>query len=114
MRNAGKDAIERFQKFKEAPATESPIDRLRRRGENAIARGQNLEGIANAAAPLYATLSEEQKHRLPVLVRAIMPHFMHHHLAMMGGHDEHSGWQQGESDEHEGFAPEDSEQQSPQ
>jgi zinc resistance-associated protein len=109
IRKAGKDAIERFQKFKEGRATESLIDRLRRRGENAVARGQNLEAIANASAPLYATLSEDQKHRLPVLMRMLRPHFFHHRFAMMGDHREHWGWQRGDQEEHEGFAPEEGE-----
>lgn len=107
IRNAGKDAIERLRKFKEEPASENLIDRLRRRGENAVARGQNLESIANAAAPLYAALSEEQKHRLPVLMRLLRPHFFHHRFAMMGDHHEHWGRQRGDWDEHEGFAPKD-------
>ena len=84
----------------------SLVDRLRRRGENAVARGQNLEAIADAAAPLYATLSEDQKHRLPVLMHGLMPHFFHRHFAMMGDGQEHWG-RRGGWDEPEGFAPED-------
>lgn len=83
IRNAGQDAIERFQKSKEARAAENLIDRLRRRGEDLAARGQNLTAIANAAAPLYATLTEDQKRRLPVLMRALRPPFLDHHFAMM-------------------------------
>jgi zinc resistance-associated protein len=84
IRKAGNDAIERFQKFKEQRATENFIDRLRQRGENAVARGQDMEAIAKAAEPLYASLSEDQKHRLPVLMHMLRPHF--HRFAMMGEH----------------------------
>jgi zinc resistance-associated protein len=96
VRTAANNAMARHQKFKDAPAPASLIDRLRRRGENAVARGQNLEAIADAAAPLYATLSDDQKHRLPVLMHGLRPHFFHRHFAMMGDGQEHwgrhSGW----------------------
>jgi zinc resistance-associated protein len=90
IRKAGKDAIERFQKFKEERATENFIDRLRQRGENAVARGQDMEAIAKVAEPLYASLSEDQKHRLPVLMHMLRPHF-HHRFAMMGERGEQWG-----------------------
>ena len=104
LRAAAKSAMDRHQKFKDAPAPASLVDRLRRRGENAVARGQSLEALADAAAPLYATLSEDQKHRLPVLMQAFRPHFHHRRFAMMdGGHDQW-GWR-GDLDEPEGFSP---------
>jgi zinc resistance-associated protein len=85
--------------FKNEPADGNLIDRIRRRGENAVARGQNLEAIADATAPLYATLSEEQKHRLPVLMHGLRPHFLHHHFAMMGGNRENWRGKWDEQDE---------------
>jgi zinc resistance-associated protein len=100
VRAAAKSTMDRYQKFKDAPAPASFVDRLRRRGENAVARGQNLEAIADAAAPLYAILSEDQKHRLPVLMRGLRPHYFHRHLAMMDDGMEHWG-------QRRGFAPED-------
>jgi zinc resistance-associated protein len=112
VRAAAKGAMDRHQKFKDTPAPASIVDRLRRRGENAVARGQNLEAIADAAAPLYATLSEDQKHRLPVLMHGLRPHFSHHHFAMMGDGQEQwrrrGGW-----DEPQGFAPEDGDRSRP-
>ncbi|MGH6936740.1 MAG: Spy/CpxP family protein refolding chaperone [Methylocella sp.] len=107
VRAAANDAMARHQKFKDDPAPASLIDRLRRRGENAVAHGQNLEAIADAAAPLYATLSEEQKHRLPVLMRGLRPHIFQRHFAMMGDGMEHWG-------QRRGFAPEDGGRQSPE
>ncbi|HEY4846845.1 MAG TPA: Spy/CpxP family protein refolding chaperone [Methylocella sp.] len=105
VRAAANNAMARRQKFKDAPTPASLVDRLRRRGENAVARGQNLEAIADAAAPLYATLSEDQKRRLPVLMHGVMPHFFHRHFAMMGDGQDHWG-RRGGWDEPEGFAPE--------
>jgi zinc resistance-associated protein len=85
LRTAAKGAMERHQKFKSERAGENLIDRIRQRGENAVAHGHDLATVADAAAPLYGTLSEEQKHRLPVLMHILRPHFFHRHFAMMGG-----------------------------
>jgi zinc resistance-associated protein len=112
LRTAGKNAMDRYRKFKDTPAPASLVDRLRRRGENAVARGQNLEAVADAAAPLYATLSDDQKHRLPVLLQAFRPHFFQPRFAMMGGGQEHWG-RRGGWDEPEGFAPEDGDRSRP-
>jgi len=106
VRTAAKNALDRHQKFQSEPRPESLIDRLRQRGENAVARGEILQAIANAAAPLYATLSEDQKHRLPVLLHGLKPHFFNRHFAMMDGGHEHLGSRHGGGpDELEGFAP---------
>jgi hypothetical protein len=113
LRTAANDAMARRQKFKDAPAPATFVDRLRRRGETAVARGQNLEAIADAAAPLYATLSEDQKHRLPVLMRGLRPHFFQRHFAMMGDGREHWGRRGGGWDEPQGFAPEGGENSGP-
>jgi zinc resistance-associated protein len=112
VRTAANNAMARRQKFKDAPAPASLVDRLRRRGENAVARGQNLEAIADAAAPLHATLSEDQKHRLPVLWHGVMPHFFHRHFAMMGN-DQEPWWRRGGWDKPEGLAPEGGENSGP-
>ncbi|MCI0601044.1 MAG: hypothetical protein L0Y60_16315, partial [Beijerinckiaceae bacterium] len=61
------------------------------------------------AAPLYATLSEEQKHRLPVLMRGLRPHMFHRHFARMGDGDDMEHWGQ-----RRGFAPEDGGRQNPE
>jgi zinc resistance-associated protein len=112
LRTAGNNAMARRQKLKDAPVPASLVDRLRRRGENAVARGQNLEAIADAAAPLYATLSEDQKHRLPVLMHGLRPHFFHRHFAMMDDGQEF-WWRRGGWDKPEGFAPEGGENSGP-
>lgn len=59
-----------------------PVDRLEKHSEAITARGQALKKIADAAKPLYATLNDAQKERLPILLRAIHHPFMswfHHH-----------------------------------
>jgi zinc resistance-associated protein len=114
VRIAANNAMARRQKFKDAPVPASFVDRLRRRGENAVARGQSLQAIADAVAPLYATLSEDQKHRMPVLMQAFRPHFLRRHFAMMGGGHDQWGWRRGDWDEHKGFAPEDGDFRNPE
>ncbi|MGH6799950.1 MAG: Spy/CpxP family protein refolding chaperone [Methylocella sp.] len=112
VRTAANNAMARHQKIKSAPPSASLVDRLRRRGENAVARGQSLEAIADAATPLYATLSDDQKHRLPVLMHGLRPHFFHRDFAMMGNDQAHWGWRHGWG-EPEGFAPEDGDRSAP-
>jgi zinc resistance-associated protein len=105
LRTAAKNAMDRHQKVKDGPEPAGLVDRLRRHGENAVARGQSLEAIADAAAPLYATLSEDQKHRLPVLMHGLRPHFFNPHFAMMSGGHEHWGWRRGGWNEPEDSTP---------
>ena len=89
MRTAAQGAMESYQKFKDAPAGGNLVDLIRQRGENAVVRGQNLQAIANAAAPLYAALTEEQRRRLPVLIRGLTRQLFRHHFAMMGNNREY-------------------------
>lgn len=70
------------QQFREEEHPHDPIARLQLRGDNMIARGQALKKIADAAAPLYAKLSDAQKHRLPILMHAIYHPFMGHRFMM--------------------------------
>jgi len=113
VRTAATNAMARRQKFKDAPAPASLVDRLRRRGENAVARGQSLVAVADAAEPLYATLSEEQKHRLPVLMHGLRQHFFYRHFAMTGEGQEDWGWRHGRGSP-DGSAPEGGDYPGPQ
>jgi hypothetical protein len=72
---------------KEHPVID-PVEHLKRIAEHKIARGEALKKLADALAPLYAKLDEGQKHRLPILMHAVHPHFMHHEFA---GRDEDHG-----------------------
>ena len=62
------------------------------RSDNMIARGEALKKVAAAAGPLYAALTDAQKHRLPILL-----HAMHHphRFAMMEGWRHHMGMENG-------------------
>jgi hypothetical protein len=81
------------------PPLADPIGFLQHRSEVETARGAALKQIADAAAPLYATLSDQQKHRLPFLVgQLVRP------LHGSRWHEEHEGFEH-EGSEHEGFAP---------
>jgi LTXXQ motif family protein len=68
------------------PAT--PFDRLARRADNMAKTSFALKKVADAGAPLYQSLNDEQKNRFVVLARILRPH---HH---MRGEDEH-GWRDG-------------------
>jgi zinc resistance-associated protein len=110
IRTAAKSAQDRFEKFKNEPKPASLVDRLRRRGEAAVARGQNLEAIADASAPLYAALNEDQKHRLPVLVRGLI---FHRHFASKGDGHDHWAWWRGGRGDHEQCAAHDGDHSGP-
>ena len=51
-----------------------PIAQMRRMAEMSMMRAQSLTKVADAAQPLYASLSDDQKWRLRVLMRAIHMH----------------------------------------
>jgi len=96
LRAGAKNAEERREKFKNEPHSDDIIAFLRRISEAETAHGATLKAIADAAAPLYATLSEEQKHRLPLLLPK--HHFFGGRFAPPEGPH---GWGDGED---EGFA----------
>jgi hypothetical protein len=76
----------RRAKMREQAKTEDGIAKLRARAEAMEQRATDLKKLADAAEPLYRTLSDDQKHRLHFLVHMMMHHRGHHH---------HGGWQQG-------------------
>ncbi|WP_395666924.1 Spy/CpxP family protein refolding chaperone [Methylocella sp.] len=85
IRAAAKSAAERFEKLRaERPA--DMIAWLRRASDDAAARSQSLKSVADAAAPLYQSLTEEQKARLPHLLRGPwargLGFFPPHHMMM--------------------------------
>ncbi len=84
LHDFGKLVADQRQKFHDTKQSLDPIAKLKMRSDNMIARGQGLAKIADAASPLYAVLSDAQKHRLPILTRAIF-HPFHHHGMMAEG-----------------------------
>ncbi|MHB8883653.1 MAG: Spy/CpxP family protein refolding chaperone [Methylovirgula sp.] len=73
------------KKMREEKDKRDPIARLQLRSANMIARGEALKKVAGAAGPLYATFTEAQKHRLPILLRATMHPFGHRRFMMGRG-----------------------------
>ncbi len=73
------------------PANEDPVERMARMGGEMTQRGTSMTKVATAARPLYASLSDDQKRRLRVLMH---PAGMQRgeHGGMKGHHREHHGW----------------------
>jgi zinc resistance-associated protein len=102
-RDAMKSMVDERQKFRAAGPATNPIDRLQRRAELLTLRGQSLQKIADAARPFYTSLTDEQKHRLPVLMHAghhgwreRVGSWMHQHgWGRDGGEGGGHGWRQG-------------------
>ncbi|MGO8800393.1 MAG: Spy/CpxP family protein refolding chaperone [Roseiarcus sp.] len=76
-----RDARQKMREADEAADKDDPIARMRRIAERSMMRAQRLTRLADAAQPLYATLTDDQKWRLHALLRAVRLH--HHHMAMM-------------------------------
>ena len=68
VRDNAKVMADLFAKVKAASKPADMIDGLTRMADMATARAESLHKLADAAKPLYATLSDEQKARLPKLV----------------------------------------------
>src|SRR5436305_7280621 len=101
-RDTMKTMMDERQKLRAAGPAISPIDRLQRRAELLTLRGQSLKKVAYAVQPLYASLTDEQKHRLPVLMhsghhcwRVRVGMWMRHHGWGRGGEGGGPGWRQG-------------------
>jgi hypothetical protein len=59
----------------------SPFDRLSRRADNMAKTSAALKKIAEAGAPLYQSLNDDQKSRFVILARMLRPH---HHMQRFG------------------------------
>ncbi len=69
----------------------SPFDRLARRADNMAKASAALKKVADAGAPLYQSLNDDQKARFVKLARILRPHH-----GMHDGHDGHGGWRHAE------------------
>ena len=67
------------------------LNRLQRRADALIARGNALKSFGAAAAPLYQSLDEAQKHRFAALSRVMGPRY-HHRFAAW--HQQHGASEQ--------------------
>ena len=86
LRDLAKQRSERFAAHASADRPKDPLERLALRADALSQRGAALKKVADAAAPLYKSLDEAQKHRFMVLARLDRPHF-----GRRGVHGEH-GW----------------------
>ena len=87
LRAGEKSALSRMEKAHSEPHPENAIAWLRRLSEEDIEKGETLKALADAGAPLYQSLTEEQKHRLPFLLHGIRPHG----FGPMGPRGDHPG-----------------------
>lgn len=76
LESAVREAARQRQEWRERSQKEgrpaSPVDAMRRMAEMSSARGETLKRIADAAAPLYGSLSDDQKRRLNILAHGRM------------------------------------------
>ena len=69
LRDLAKQRSERFAARASADRPKDPIERLSLRAEVMGQRAAALKKLADAAAPLYKSLDESQKHRFVMLAR---------------------------------------------
>lgn len=68
IRTASTEALARGKQRAEAAPPSDFVDVLERVADAEITRGQALKAVADAARPLVASLSEEQKRRMPAFL----------------------------------------------
>lgn len=86
----------------QAPAT--PFARLERRADALGKRSAALKKVADAGAPLYQSLNDDQKQRFMVLARMLRPHRrMHAMLQRRWREGEGYGWRHQHSFGQQGF-----------
>jgi len=68
-RDVGKVRLDRMNAMRNAPASDDPVERLRRRATALSESGEALKKLAEATDPLYKSLDENQKRRFSVLNR---------------------------------------------
>lgn len=73
------------------PQAATPFDRMGRRADAMSKMSAALKQIADTGAPLYQSLTEDQKGRFTMLARMLRPH--QHQHAFNGG-----GWREGRGD----------------
>ena len=71
VRDNMKTMAEMMEKARAAGKPADMMDGLTRMTEAATARAEGLRKLTDAARPLYATLAEDQKARLPVLLHGM-------------------------------------------
>jgi zinc resistance-associated protein len=87
LRDLAKQRSERFAARASADRPQDPIERLNLRADTMGKRAASLKKLADAAAPLYKSLDDSQKHRFVMLARLERRHGAH-----MRGHDGFRNW----------------------
>jgi hypothetical protein len=85
LRDLAKQRSERFAARASADRPKDPIERLNLRADVMGKRAASLKKLADAAAPLYKSLDDGQKHRFASLVR----------MGGRGGMERHHHWRRG-------------------
>jgi len=91
MKDLTKVRSDRVAARAKADKPKDPIERLAARGEAEAERGAALKKFADAAAPLYNSLDQAQKHRFMVLARVNRhaAHWRHAWRERRGGWNHH-------------------------
>jgi zinc resistance-associated protein len=97
IREMAKARQERIMKLREEERPRDAILRLRERADALTRRAQELRKLADAAAPLYESLTDDQKHRL----RALVAMTMRPHMRYAGWRHEHEDHEHEEHEHHE-------------
>lgn len=71
VRSLAKDMITVHEKIAKEGCASNPVEHIRRAADAATTRGKDLHKLADAAEPLWASLSDDQKRRLPELMRMV-------------------------------------------
>jgi hypothetical protein len=90
-RDMAKQAQDNRAKRATAQPKENPVERMARMGDEMTQRGTAMTKVATAARPLYASLSDDQKRRLGILM---------HPAGMQRGERGGHGMMQGHHREH--------------
>jgi zinc resistance-associated protein len=73
LRNSAKVIDEhKMDAMRDGPPAD-PVAGLRNMADRLTSTGDSLRKVADAAAPLYNTLAEDQKRRLPILLHGLRP-----------------------------------------
>lgn len=73
LRDTARGMMQMGEKMRASGRPADPIEGLRRAADDAAARADMMHKLADAAQPLYASLSEDQRARVPVLLRGMAP-----------------------------------------
>jgi hypothetical protein len=84
LRDAARQRSERYAARASTDRPRDPIERLRTHADTLTTRGSTLKSIADAAAPLYQSLDENQKRRF-----AALAHFESRRFARAMRHGHH-------------------------